>query len=144
MLRMYFVQHWFNLADQACEEALLDSMALRRFVSIDLGHERVPDGTTLLKFRRLLDKHELGKQLFATVGQVLQAQGMKVGAGTVQLLGVSSNPGRFRSVDFVYTFLCLRESRAPTVPAGLISTSELHPKWGRILRVYPITPPTQT
>lgn len=55
MLRMYFVQHWFNLADEACEEALLDSTALRRFVGIDLGTERVPEGTTLLKFRRLLD-----------------------------------------------------------------------------------------
>jgi transposase, IS5 family len=42
---MYFVQHWFNLADEACEEALLDSTALRRFVGIDLGRERVPDGT---------------------------------------------------------------------------------------------------
>ena len=61
MLRMYFVQHWFNLADEAREEALLDSTALRRFVGIDLGSERVPDGTTLLKFRRLLedDKHKL-------------------------------------------------------------------------------------
>lgn len=79
MLRMYFVQHWFNLADEACEEALLDSTALRRFVGIDLGHERVPDGTTLLRFRRLLEKHQLGEKLFATVGQVLQARGMKVG-----------------------------------------------------------------
>src|ERR1700752_3222277 len=70
MLRMYFVQHWFNLADEACEEALLDSTALRRFVGIDLGRERVPDGTTLLKFRRLLedDKHKLGAALFAKVG----------------------------------------------------------------------------
>jgi IS5 family transposase len=83
MLRMYFVQHWFNLADQACEEALLDSTALRRFVGIDLGRERVPDGTTLLKFRRRLDKHHLGEKLFATVGQVLQARGLKVGSGTI-------------------------------------------------------------
>jgi len=72
MLRMYFVQHWFNLADEACEEALLDSVALRRFVGIDLGRERVPDGTTLLKFRRLLEQHKLGAALFAQVGQVLQ------------------------------------------------------------------------
>ena len=79
MLRMYFVQHWFNLADEACEEALLDSTALRRFVGIDLGRERVPDGTTLLKFRRLLEKHELGEQLFAKVGQVLQARGPEGG-----------------------------------------------------------------
>ena len=55
MLRMYFVQHWFNLADAACEDALLDSTALRRFVGIDLGRERVPDATTLLKFRRMLE-----------------------------------------------------------------------------------------
>ena len=85
MLRMYFVQHWFNLADEACEEALLDSTALRRFVGIDLGRERVPDGTTLLKFRRLLedDKHKLGAALFTKVGEVLQSMGMKVGTGTI-------------------------------------------------------------
>src|SRR5678815_625177 len=83
MLRMYFVQHWFNLADEACEEALLDSTALRRFVGIDLGRERVPDATTLLKFRRLLEKHKLGEALFAKVGEVLQANGMKVGTGTI-------------------------------------------------------------
>ena len=57
MLRMHFMQPWFNLADQACEKALLDSTALRRFAGIDLGRERVPDGTTLLKFRRLLERH---------------------------------------------------------------------------------------
>src|SRR5512140_113754 len=83
MLRMYFVQHWFNLADAACEDALLDSTALRRFVGIDLGRERVPDATTLLKFRRLLEKHQLGQALFAKVGEVLQAQGLKVGTGTI-------------------------------------------------------------
>ncbi len=83
MLRMYFVQHWFNLADAACEDALLDSVALRRFVGIDLGRERVPDATTLLKFRRLLEKHKLGEALFAKVGEVLQAQGLKVGTGTI-------------------------------------------------------------
>jgi IS5 family transposase len=56
MLRMYLVQHWFNLADGACEDALLDSTSLRRFVGIDLGRERVPDAdaTTLLKCRHLL------------------------------------------------------------------------------------------
>jgi IS5 family transposase len=83
MLRMYFVQHWFNLADEACEDALLDSTALRRFVGIDLGRERVPDATTLLKFRRLLEKHDLGAALFAKVGEVLQAHGLKVGTGTI-------------------------------------------------------------
>ncbi len=94
MLRMYFVQHWFNLADEACEEALLDSTALRRFVGIDLGRERVPDATTLLKFRRLLEKHKLGETLFAKVGEVLQARGLKVGTGTIvdaTIIGASSS-----------------------------------------------------
>ena len=83
MLRMHFVQHCFYLADEACEEALLDSTSLRRFVGIDLGRERVPDATTLLKFRRLLNEHKLGEQLFAKVGEVLQARGMKLGKGTI-------------------------------------------------------------
>lgn len=99
MLRMYFVQHWFNLADEACEEALLDSTALRRFVGIDLGHERVPDGTTLLRFRRLLEKHQLGEKLFATVGQVLQARGMKVGTGTIVDATIIGAPSSTKNAD---------------------------------------------
>jgi len=83
MMRMLFVQHWFNLADEACEEALYDIASLRRFVGIDLGRERVPDGTTLLKFRRLLEQHKLGEALFAKVGEVLQTRGLKVGTGTI-------------------------------------------------------------
>ena len=57
MLRMYFVQHWFNLADAACEDALLDSTALRRFVGIDLGRERVPDATTHRNNSRIQAAH---------------------------------------------------------------------------------------
>lgn len=99
MLRMYFVQHWFNLADAACEDALLDSTALRRFVGIDLGRERVPDATTLLKFRRLLDEHKLGQALFAKVGEVLQAQGMKVGNGTIVDATIISAPSSTKNAQ---------------------------------------------
>ena len=99
MLRMYFIQHWFNLADEACEEALLDSTALRRFVGIDLGTERVPDGTTLLKFRRLLEKHQLGEKLFATVGQVLQDRGLKVGTGTIVDATIIRAPSSTKNAD---------------------------------------------
>ena len=99
MLRMYFVQHWFNLADEACEDALLDSPALRRFVGIDLGRERVPDATTLLKFRRLLEKHSLGEALFAQVGTVLQASGMKVGTGTIVDATIISAPSSTKNAD---------------------------------------------
>ena len=99
MLRMYFVQHWFNLADEACEEALLDSVALRRFVGIDLGRERVPDSTTLLKFRRLLEQHKLGAALFAQVGQVLQDRGMKVGTGTIVDATIISAPPSTKNAE---------------------------------------------
>lgn len=83
MMRIHFVQHWFNLADFACEEAFYDSASLRRFVGIDLGREAVPDATTLLKFRRLLERHGLGEQLFAEVGRVLQGSGLSVKTGTI-------------------------------------------------------------
>ena len=83
MLRIHFIQHWFNLADVACEEALYDSASLRRFAGIDLGNEPVPDATTMLKFRRLLNENKLGEQLFAKVGEVLQASGFKLKTGTI-------------------------------------------------------------
>src|SRR5689334_6480377 len=60
MLRLYFLQQWFNLSDPAVEEALYDSVAMRRFVDIDLGREPVPDETTVCRFRHLLEAHDLG------------------------------------------------------------------------------------
>src|SRR5437763_6991389 len=64
MLRIYFLQQWFNLSDPAVEEALYDSLAMRRFVDIDLGREPAPDETTVCRFRHLLETHDLGQQLF--------------------------------------------------------------------------------
>lgn len=71
MLRMYCVANWFNLADEACEDALYDVPVFREFCRIDLGRERVPDATTLLNFRHLLEAHNLGAALFAKVGALL-------------------------------------------------------------------------
>ena len=90
MLRMHFVQHWFNVADEAGEDALVDSTALRRFIVIDLAPGRVPDATTLLKFRRRLEEHQLGQVRFAKVGEMLQASGLKVGAGATIIAAPSS------------------------------------------------------
>jgi IS5 family transposase len=83
MLRIHFLQHWFNLSDPAVEEALYESVSMREFVGIDLGHEPVPDETTVLKFRHLLERHELGRQLFERVGTHLQAQGYRLSTGTI-------------------------------------------------------------
>ena len=83
MLRMYLIANWFNLADEACEDALYDIAAFRDFCRIDLGRERAPDSTTLLNFRHLLEQHELGAAVFAKVGELLQANGMKLSGGTI-------------------------------------------------------------
>ncbi len=83
MLRIHFLQHWFNLSDPAVEEALYDSRAMRRFVGIDLGREPAPDETTICKFRHLLERHNLGDRLFALIAQYLQENGLKVSTGTI-------------------------------------------------------------
>src|SRR5215472_16144026 len=83
MLRLHFLQHWFNLSDPAAEEALYDSLSMRCFVGIDLGREPVPDETTILNFRRLLERHELGKPLFERVNEHLAVREMKVAGGTI-------------------------------------------------------------
>ncbi len=83
MLRVYFLQHWFNLSDPAVEEALYDSLAMRAFAGVDLGRKPAPDETTVCHFRHLLERHDLGKSLFEQVGRHLQAKGMKVSNGTI-------------------------------------------------------------
>jgi len=83
MLRIHFLQHWFNLSDPAVEEALYDSRAMREFVGIDLGREPAPDETTICKFRHRLEAHALGKQILTTVNAHLVSQGFKVSTGTI-------------------------------------------------------------
>lgn len=83
MLRIYFLQQWFNLSDPAAEEALYDSASMRRFAGIDLGAEAPPDETTICKFRHLLERNTLGKPLFDQVQRYLQGQGFKVSSGTI-------------------------------------------------------------
>jgi transposase, IS5 family len=83
MLRMYCLQQWYGLADEALEDALYDSQALRDFVGIDLSRESVPDATTLLKFRRLLQDNELTRALFDEINAHLGQQGLLMRAGTI-------------------------------------------------------------
>jgi len=83
MLRIYFLQQWFNLSDPAVEEALYDSVVMRNFVGIDLGQEPVPDETTVCKFRHLLEQHGLGGEMLETVNLHLQSQGVRITTGTI-------------------------------------------------------------
>ena len=74
MLRIYFLQQWFNLSDPAAEDALYDSESMRRFARVELGDEVVPDESTILRFRHLLEKHRLTKPSYA-VADLLEEAG---------------------------------------------------------------------
>lgn len=99
MLRIYFLQHWFNLSDPGAEEALYDSRAMRCFVGIDLGNEPVPDETTICKFRHLMERHNLGDQLFQLVNEYLQENGLKVGRGTIVDATIITAPSSTKNQD---------------------------------------------
>ena len=83
MLRMYLLQVWFSLSDEGVEEAIYDSYAMRRFMGLDFAVEQVPDATTLLHFRHLLEKRQLGEKLFAAQNEIFDAQGWIMRGGTI-------------------------------------------------------------
>ena len=83
MLRMYLLQVWFSLSDEGVEDAVYDSYAMRRFLKLDFSKEQVPDATTLLHFRHLLEEHDLGAALFAAQNDVFDAQGWIMRGGSI-------------------------------------------------------------
>ena len=99
MLRIHFLQHWFELSDPGAEEALYDSRAMRHFVQIDLGREPVPDETTICKFRHLMEKYNLGDALFRIVNVYLEENGMKVSRGTIVDATIINAPSSTKNKD---------------------------------------------
>ena len=83
MLRLYFLQQWYGLADEALEDAVYDSQAMRAFLGINLAVDPVPDATTLLKFRRLLENHDLCAAIFETINRQLEERGLLMREGTL-------------------------------------------------------------
>lgn len=83
MLRMYLLQIWFNLSDEGVEDAIYDSYAFRKFMNIDFMEEQVPDATTLLKFRHLLEENHLGEVFFKAINRVMEATGHIMHGGTI-------------------------------------------------------------
>ncbi len=83
MLRMYLLQAWFSLSDEGVEDAIYDSYAMRSFMGLDFALEQVPDATTLLHFRHLLEKHQLGEKLFAAQNEIFEAQGWIMRGGSI-------------------------------------------------------------
>jgi IS5 family transposase len=83
LLRVYFLQQWFNLSDPGAEEALYESPVLRRFAGVDLGRAAAPDETTILRFRHMLEQHELGGKILSTVNLYLDGKGIRITTGTI-------------------------------------------------------------
>jgi IS5 family transposase len=83
MLRIYFLQQWFNLSDPQAEDAIYDSESMRRFAKVELSEDKIPDETTILRFRHLLEKHRLTEAIFEAVKDLLSERQMWLRAGTI-------------------------------------------------------------
>jgi len=99
MLRIHFMQQWFNLSDPAMEEALHDMALFRDFAGLGGWDERVPDETTILRFRRVLEKHKLAPQVLQTINDLLRAKGLMLRAGTVVDATLIAAPSSTKNAD---------------------------------------------
>jgi len=99
MLRMYFLQQWYSVSDEGLEDAIYDSHAMRDFVGIDLGREQVPDATTLLKFRHLLEERQLTAAIFDSVNAHLGERGLLMREGTLVDATIIAAPPSTKNED---------------------------------------------
>jgi IS5 family transposase len=99
MLRIYFLQQWFNLSDPAAEDSLYDIESMRRFCGIELGDSAVPDETTILNFRRLLERHRLTETIFKAVRKLLEEKRLLLKAGTLVDATIVSAPSSTKNED---------------------------------------------
>ncbi len=99
MLHIHFLQHWFALSDPGAEAALYDSRVMRTIMGIDLGQEPVPDESTILNFRHLMERYNLGDELFRLVNVYLEENGMKIARGTIADASIINAPGSNKNKD---------------------------------------------
>lgn len=99
MLRMNLLQTWFNLSDEGVEDAIYDSYAFRKFMKIDFISEQVPDATTLLKFRHIIEKNHLGEEFFKAINRVMEATGHIMHGGTIVDATIISAPSSTKNAE---------------------------------------------
>lgn len=99
MLRMYLLQTWFNLSDEGVEDAIYDSYAFRKFMKIDFIIEQVPDATTLLKFRHIIEKNHLGEEFFKAINRVMEATGHIMHGGTIVDATIINAPSSTKNAE---------------------------------------------
>ena len=92
MLRIYLLQVWFNLSDPQAEDAIYDSESMRRFAGVDLGEDTIPDETTILRFRHLLEEHALGEAIFHEINTLLVEKRLLLSGGTIVDATIISAP----------------------------------------------------
>lgn len=99
MFRIYCLQQWYNLSDPAAEEALYDSIVMRRFVGVTSDGDIIPDETTILRFRRLLEAHRLTESVFSEINTLLSERGLFVGKGTIVDATIIHAPSSTKNAD---------------------------------------------
>ena len=99
MLRIHFMQHWFNLSDPGMEDTLYDSESMRRFAGIELAEDAVPDESTILRFRRLLELHQLSQRIFAQIRTLLEDKRLLLKSGTIVDATIIEAPTSTKNVE---------------------------------------------
>ena len=99
MLRMFFLQIWFHLSDEGTEDAIYDSYAMKRFLHLDFSNDSVPDATTLLKFRHLLENNHIQEKLFKDVNARLERAGLIMHGGSIVDATIIEAPNSTKNID---------------------------------------------
>ena len=99
LLRMYLLQNWFNLSDEGVEDAIYDSYAFRKFMKIDFVNEQVPDATTLLKFRHMIEENHIGEVFFNAIKRVMDATGHIMHGGTIVDATIINAPSSTKNAE---------------------------------------------
>ena len=99
MLRIYFLQLWFDLSDPQAEDAIYDSESMRRFTGIELSDDTIPDETTILRFRHLLERNELAEKIFGEVKRMLEDRHLLMKSGTIVDATIISAPSSTKNAD---------------------------------------------
>ena len=99
MLRIYFLQQWFNLSDPQAEDAIYDSESMRRFARVELGDDVVPDETTILRFRHLLEEHGLTEAIFEEMRELLEEKRLLLRSGTIVDATIIAAPSSTKNAD---------------------------------------------
>ena len=115
---MYLLQAWFSLSDEGVEDAIYDSYAMRRFMRVDFGTEQVPDATTLLHFRHLLERHKLGEKLFAAQNEIFEREGWIMRGGSIVDATIIAAPSSTKNATGGVTRRCVRRRRATSGTSG--------------------------